>query len=161
MSAARHAAILQQLLVARRTHIGRPAAAPQPLCRRESEKALSSREAAAGEAAIAGRCYRSSLARGVHAASRTLAGGLLVGLRQGWAREQLGSATEEASRRHHALTPACLLHSMLPRAGLSHLRYRHDFQGGRAPAARTGHHPAGCHLAWPEEAVRARPGLSC
>ena len=54
------------------------------LCR-ESEALLSSPEAQAGEAALAERAYRSSLARGVHRASRTLAGGLLVSGQARWA----------------------------------------------------------------------------
>ncbi|KAI7839216.1 hypothetical protein COHA_007029 [Chlorella ohadii] len=46
---------------------------------RESEALLSSAEAAAGEAALASRCaYKSGLARGVHTASRKVAGGLLA-----------------------------------------------------------------------------------
>ncbi len=44
----------------------------------ESEALLGDAEAAAGEAALAEHAYRSSVARGVHSASRALAGGLLV-----------------------------------------------------------------------------------
>ncbi|KAL4437812.1 hypothetical protein ABPG77_005724 [Micractinium sp. CCAP 211/92] len=45
---------------------------------RESEALLGDAEAAAGEAALAEHAYRSSVARGVHSASRALAGGLLA-----------------------------------------------------------------------------------
>ncbi|KAL4419692.1 hypothetical protein ABPG75_006790 [Micractinium tetrahymenae] len=45
---------------------------------RESEVLLGDAEAAAGEAALAEHAYRSSLAQGVHRASRALAGGLLA-----------------------------------------------------------------------------------
>lgn len=59
-----------------------------PACR-ESEALLGSPEAQAGEAALEERAYRSSLAQGVHRASKTLAGGLLVRRGHGccWKRE--------------------------------------------------------------------------